>query len=169
MSRRFGRNQKRRMRAEIQALQEAHVREAGLLRHMSNRLSDLRAVMADVVRVVGPHFIALEPEIMEQILPPNGYLRMPVRERMNEMLLRYEHGEAEAQVLRFVNMLVYHAASWADDMRHMQHFAIVSPKGEVAYAVSETALQSAPPEILARNIVQALGKEIEQRITRGRA
>jgi hypothetical protein len=65
MSRRFGRNQRRTMRARIADLETACRMEAGLRSHMRRERDKLSVVLAQVERGLGKYFVGLPPKTVQ--------------------------------------------------------------------------------------------------------
>ena len=69
MSRRFGRNQRRRAREaiaqlgnEIESLQQARMLDAGLMRRQGDKLQALQQEIDDAKEILGPYCIAFKPK-----------------------------------------------------------------------------------------------------------
>lgn len=64
MSKRFGRNQKRRMREQIARVTAAHALDQGLLRRTTSRLRDVQDEVNRAKRIVGEHSGLFDPVSM---------------------------------------------------------------------------------------------------------
>lgn len=62
MSKRFGRNQRRRLRQQVEQATEALAMADGLMRKMRRDRDELRGVIDDVEEALGPNFIGLPPQ-----------------------------------------------------------------------------------------------------------
>ena len=62
MSRRFGRNQKRRFREDLAKAREAYDMQTGLLRHVSNKRQELADQIDRAKRLLQAGSVLLEPE-----------------------------------------------------------------------------------------------------------
>ncbi|WP_343577965.1 hypothetical protein [Pseudomonas sp.] len=161
MSKRFGRNQKRKMRSRIEALDTAIAMDRGLLAHQTRLLNEKDDALQMVARVLGDYFIGLPvhtqqvDQLMERMRLPK---RIPIRELMFQSNERIEH-----VVERAVHVLDCFAPEhMVDELRNMQHIRIRSVHGDAAYAISEMAMRNAPPEYMA----QMIGREVAEYVVR---
>lgn len=146
MSKRYGRNQKRRARERIAALEEAHTMDRALLADVSKRAADLDAEMREwdeeIRRLMGsysalrrhtPEMQSSHPiremVICEPLMNMAGFdamdnelssMTMSVRERMRRFVFTMKRDDMRAQRL----------------IRFME----IDGKGGVAYAISECAI-----------------------------
>lgn len=135
MSRRYGRNQKRKAREQISKLTrhldeytEGYNRDVGMLRRQ----------LDNVRQALGPNFIGLPPETLVRRaceLGENYDFRYPALGRELNM-----------------QSLVYR--SFSDSLRHVHqlHFRVELAGHQVGYAISAPALLHAPADWIARGI-----------------
>lgn len=143
MANRYGRNQKRRHREQIAALQEASQMDRALLDRVSKRAADLDAEMTawdeEIRRLLGTHSALRRrtPEMQSS----RPIREMPIMQRitsydaMGSDVLEMPANTRE-RMRRFVFTLE------RDDMRMQKliRFMETDGRGGVAYAISETAL-----------------------------
>lgn len=138
MGNRFGRNQKRKMRADLERWQEAHRRECELASWLREKGRRDKETVERVAKVLGEHFIALEPKtLMARELI--GYLRLPrVGDSIFDMDVSPDTCESVEMAIEELE------ANWmelrADKLTGKQFVLLKSPGGDVGYALSRTAL-----------------------------
>lgn len=146
MSRRFGRNQKRAMRQELEAWQQANAMTEGLLRHVSNQRDRLHDDLDTVRSALGPNFIGLpvdEVALKLTELHPDDQFRMPV-------------GPAGDEIVSMHTMRVRDIDD--DNPKACIHLRVTLAGVEAAYAMSEQALfgMKVPDSVLVGHIVREL-------------
>lgn len=173
MSRRFGRNQKRKMRAEIAhvmereaKLSEAYWREQDLMVRMSKDNEQLRETINLTEKVLGAYFATLPPktlEVNEEIDMPENYHRMDYP-RMSLTGLWDRSAPLEAK-LHFIDAAVMNGETWVDELKKQMHISFRSPAGEVRYGFSPNAFNNIPRErvvtYIAENMAEFLTKSPE--------
>jgi hypothetical protein len=139
MSKRFGRNQRRRAREHIAQLaadsarwQEAHARESGLLRHVSNKLRAMESQMADLATALGVNYVGLPAR--EIVMKANDLARDSFR------MLTPSSAVAAMDLMRVDS---HH------DERSQMHVRVRVGGSVVAYAISVEALLRTPTAYLA--------------------
>lgn len=154
MGRRFGRNQKRRMRAEIAArveeielLRMALEMDRGLLRYQTEKLQEADAYAMEVMRLVGRNSIAAG--------------------RPGRISLKYssdDRFQVEApwgvDRIRIETMRMLETDAVLDRVRGMLHVNARLADGKVRYAVSESALMDADRDWLVNSISRELAKAL---------
>lgn len=148
MSKRFGRNQKRAMRKQIQELDQQikHKNyEIGSIKmdlHQANRIVDMTA------KVLGHAFISLPVKTteVEEILSrfeyagQSPFLGWPGR---------YSEGPARNAVFHSLCYLeTYQGDIYTDEIRNFVHMRYRSESGAVGYGISNDALNRLPDELL---------------------
>lgn len=149
MSRRYGRNQKRRARADIAQLeQKATALQAGmamdreLLRNQTQRIDELRAQLEDVAQIMGTDFIGLEPALWKfSDKHKLDYLRCPV-----------DGGDVLMHTMR--------ARITSDRLRpdYAVHFRAELAGEQVGYTISECALRDAPEGLIVRRLADEMAR-----------
>lgn len=149
MSRRYGRNQRRRARAHVAELEA----QAAELQHQASsarsEANSYRWQLADVREALGPHFIGLPP----QMLGPEIW-------RLYELDRVRLPGPADDAIE--VRAMTYETVVDSTKPTHYMHFLVHLAGGEVAYAISSAALLNAPAEVVARQI----GHQLATRLVR---
>lgn len=162
MSKRFGRNQKRKLKADNAKWRKAHMQQVEL----AQRLRRHGQVNADAVRrtreVLGRHFATLPPEIMR--LPgcvPTFTFRSadhidswPIWDGAAAQKLQYMLDTVETHWLTVK----------ADTLAQHQLVYLDAPGGTMGYAVTKTALLGSEPRSLAQHIVKGFADMLEKRI-----
>lgn len=136
MSKRFGRNQKRAMRATI-------LEQATELRSADKRISELknaqrpmREALDEAVRVLGPNFIGLPVTARQVDVIAHNY-RVPAHVAMQNYLPMVSNGEVASLVSCAVYELENHRVDGAlDKLRNQVHFYLQTGRGECAYSIS---------------------------------
>ncbi len=147
MSRRFGRNQRRRLREELAAAQTAKDRfetawhrEAGLLRHVSDKRQEAEERLLEIYEMLPALCMLAPPKRREvQSLDTPFYAVAPPRGRP-------DLGDT-------VPIVALHAVSAAVDedlLRHSLHATLTCKGEKVAYAVTEEALYGMGEQQLVR-------------------
>lgn len=144
MSRRFGRNQRRKLRAQLaeQAAkidsQDRHARfETALRQDMKRENQEMRRVLADVIEFFGPHFAPLGVKTIKG--EPRLPVSVPIYERLMAAPARYKEGlAATMEVVELVRVIVEVARDEPRFRRYVR--LIVEGHGDMVYAVSEKEL-----------------------------
>lgn len=170
MSRRYGRNQKRRHRAELAAVQatlaEAQQRIAnlmaiqsmdrGLISHQSEHLADLRAQICTIAQEVGHQSVLLG----EKTFLSNGFDSMRMEpwkplESVSDFAPRAvsQWIKINTEVIRLLNVDIVR-----EHFRGQIHFDVDLAGKGVAYGISESAIRDLTPEFLERRIAPEIAK-----------
>jgi uncharacterized coiled-coil protein SlyX len=145
MSKRYGRNQKRRARERIAALEEAHTMDRALLADVSKRAADLDAEMREwdeeIRRLLG-HYSALRRHT-PQMQSSYPIREMPIHEpisRMSRFDGEISMSEMTMSVRERMRRFVFTIRR--DDMRMQRliRFMEIDGRGGVSYAISERAI-----------------------------
>lgn len=171
MSRRYGRNQRRRAREALAAMTQANAMNAGLLRQVSDDKAALLAVLAAARAILGNHPALPPEEIGNHPHPLGGDFDYPVRQTLGlEWLLDLAQSEPVfIQVARMHQLL---ARVDVDKLKGEIHCHVLLDSGHAAYAISRDALHSMKrhPERLAhmltREIAPKLGRMLAQVVTK---
>lgn len=148
MSRRYGRNQKRRARAQIAALTErsrelyaGQIEAQRTIHGLSTTVAAKDAELTHVAKVLGVHFIGLKPKLRE----------FEARMR-DEFRFRVTGGDVTMHLLR-ANIV-----SEPSRPDCMVHFRARLAEEEVGYAISECALRDGPEDYIVRQISDEMGR-----------
>ena len=138
MSKRFGKNQKRKFATEVETLkkQVEHLKR-DLIASERNRKSDKETIHY-VAKIFGQHFAGLEP--MTDIVA-----RVPFAHRIAEIQFpefsTYHHDVQlfVDRVLRIIELRPLEFKKTVDQLKRQVHLFLQTPSGEVAYAMSNEA------------------------------
>lgn len=176
MSRRYGRNQKRRHRAELAAVQatlaEAQQRIAnlmaiksmdrGLISHQSECLADLRAQLRTIAQEIG-HQSAL---LGEKTFLSHGFdgMRMEPWKPLGPMgvidpATASQWANITTEVIRLLNVNVVRTHFGG----HI-HFDVDLAGEGVAYGISESAIRDLTPGFLERRIAPEIARRLVERL-----
>lgn len=171
MSKRYGRNQKRRHRAElasaqamISSLENSRAMDQGLLQHQSWKMADLRAHLCEIAQEVGRQSALVGVETclgggfdgMRMTLPPP----MPTTP-ITSSPCAYE--KLTFEVLRLLDV-----EAVRDRMRGHLHFHVELAGKGVTYGITESAIRDLTPEFLERRLAPEIAKLLVQQL-KGRA
>jgi hypothetical protein len=163
MSKRFGRNQRRKMREQAENLSAALVREQGLLRHQSGVIARQREALDDVAATLGNYFAGLPAKTIEveRLLRE---IRLPAPIPMAQLVYRPSE-EIEQVVRHAVHVLGCIAPEHVlDDLRGCMHVRVRTRYGDAAYALSDMAARTAPREALIRQLSEELAIYIGRKV-----
>lgn len=170
MSKRFGRNQKRAMRAII-------AEQSTELRDVTKRLDStiatqrpMRETLDEVARVLGRHFMALPPVQRYVDRIPERY-RMPIVEQV-PAFIELANQIPTLSMASYVDMAVHSVQADSLAMERLKgsmHVLLRTDRGDVGYAISEQAMNSMNPDRLSRLYVPMIAEAFAQQLTCGRA
>ena len=165
MSKRFGRNQKRAMRAKMTELERAVELlklEAEMVR---SQLRNANAIIERTAQVLGDHFVTLPLKTQELTGIPNRF-RVSI---FKPHLHRYaEINEAVLDALEYINMDTHQTFVRIDELRGMVHMRCRSIGGDVAYALSDQAYRKLSEAHLVDLISQQIAPEMAKQLIRER-
>ncbi len=143
MSRRYGRNQKRRARAEIAKLEQRTTElqtgmemDRALLQSQGAKLSAQDARLKFVAKVLGTDFIGLEPALW----------KFKDKHRPDYFRAHVNDGDVMRHTMRT------QITSACDRPDYMVHFRVELAGEPVGYAISECALRDGPEDYIVRRI-----------------
>lgn len=154
MSKRFGRNQKRKMRAEVDQWKAAHKRESNLAKHLRIQGQRDRETVKRVADILGEHFAALDPKtvLVDRMI---GYLRLPSA-RLPSFSFGLSRGFNEPVEIAISEL----EANWmelkADKLTNQQFVLLQSPGGDIGYAISGIQMKHLDADRLAREVADAM-------------
>lgn len=169
MAQRFGRNQRRRAREQIAALNQqgddlrtALARDRGLLREISNRNAALTKVIAEARKVLGDSVALPAVEIGTPYPLRKGessFMARPVSPPLLEFISETS-AMSTAMVAERMHVLVAEAHR-GDHLRTQgMHCLVRLHSGEYAYAISESALYHLSPEMLHERLAPEVAKQL---------
>lgn len=141
MSKRFGRNQKRALRAKVDQFAEAHEMDRALLSRQRQQIDTLNAAIKTVAIELGDHFFALPP-VQRAVDRIFDTYRLP--KQIPAAALRFLEGE---ELCHLVEHAVYElsmvtASAARDKITGSVHIMLKTPDGRTGYAVSMSAWES---------------------------
>jgi len=149
MSRRYGRNQKRRARAEIAKLEQRTAElqtgmamDRALLRSQTEKLNAQATRLKFVATVLGTDFIGLEPALWE----------FRDKHRQDFFRARVKDGDVMMHTMRT------HIITDPFRPDYMVHFRVQLAGEAVGYAISECALRDGPEDYIVRHISDEMAR-----------
>ena len=165
MSRRFGRNQKRAMRAkmiELERAVELLKLEAEMVR---SQLRNANVIIERTAQVLGDHFVTLPLKTQELTGIPNRFKVSIFKPHLH----RYaEINEAVLDALEYINMDTHQTFVRIDELRGMVHMRCRSIGGDAAYALSDQAYRKLSEAHLVDLISQQIAPEMAKQLIRER-
>ncbi|MCD9087396.1 hypothetical protein [Stenotrophomonas sp. SY1] len=149
MSRRYGRNQRRRAREQVAQLEAQAVVLDQRTRRAEINAAQLRCQLDDVREALGPHFMGLPPQMLA-----GEIWRLYELDRAR---LPGPSGDAVE-----VRAMTFDCIVDSTHQTNFLHFLVRLAGGKAAYAISSAALLNAPAEAVARQI----GRQIATRLVR---
>jgi hypothetical protein len=171
MSKRFGRNQKRAMRAEIALNYGALVlatRKAGDLEDNNHRLrketrgltANLQVALSAIEEartILGEYFHGLPPRVIEQAHIPESVM-LPHRGRL------YGVADQASDLIAAANMAerleTIDGGAWLDDLTLGMHVSFKTPLGNVAYAFNPRTFQGQPKHRVVRHLADEMANHL---------
>lgn len=160
MSKRFGRNQRRRLRAELAQNNAAWALDQQLIRWQRGVIDRQDGSLRHVAALLGRHFIGLEPHTVDMEELPRE-----VRIHRQESLLRNigsttlcELTDMSLHRIQDQALSCTHVQAALDEMTLRTHLKVSTPLGEVAYAFAPGAFRDMPR----REVVQQLARQLAE-------
>lgn len=167
MSKRFGRNQKRRMREQVANLREALARDGALLQYVSEQKRELEEAMARARRILGNH-VALPPELHgDHPHPLGGDFNVAPLEIPSLLSVDDSGVWAEPTAVSIERM--HQLLAWIEDHGHDTraiHFRVSLDSGEAAYVISRRAIERLSAAELQRTIAPQIALELAGHLAR---
>lgn len=163
MSKRFGRNQRRKLREQAENLSAALLREQGILRHQSGIIERQKESLEAVASTLGSYFSGLPAKTLEvdQLL---RQIRLPAPIPLGKLAFRPSE-EVEQIVRHAMHVLDCMAPEHVlDDLRGCMHVKVRTKHGDAAYAVSDMAVRNTPRELLIRQLSEELAIYIGRKV-----
>lgn len=168
MSRRFGRNQRRRARERIAELEQAYARESGLLQYTTSRIDALEGEIRRAKRLVGANSFLFDP-LKQAIREPRGGRTTIEAHVMRELSI--DEMASEARFERIPLDLVLTRVN-RDELTGAVHCIVHFAGREVCYAISGLALASVHyselPDFIHRNIAPTMAEELARQLLSAR-
>lgn len=176
MARRFGRNQKRAMRNQMEQMQtdfnnrmlNVTIQNNELLRLQREQIKELANTVDLTAEILGNHFVALPPKNME-VRELRAHYDFHVRPHHKTWdykdttnLTNYVHNG-------LVQLETFTADLQIDDLRRMMHMRYSSAKTHVAYGVSEDVFIRMPVERLEDTLLKEIALILSRKIATARS
>jgi hypothetical protein len=155
MSRRFGRNQRRRARERIATLEQAIVMDRGLLAHVSERKRQLEQEISDAKRIVGRMSVLFEPESRRLDGPARSPMHLFTHSATMDDGRAFFHNQSKTVPLPVMLSRVNR-----DGLDMAIHCKVLFGDGQWGYAISEEAVLATPEDVLVERIARELAMTI---------
>lgn len=163
MSRRFGRNQKRAMRAQIRANEKIIECKTQSIKEMRRDLDEANAVIERTSQVLGDHFVTLPVKTVEV---------KDLLERFQVSIFQpnrsYAINAAVMRALEVIDIDVYRASLRVDELRGSIHMRYQSISGDVGYGLSEDAWRKLSEAHLIDMVTKQIAPEMAKFLVRER-
>lgn len=164
MSKRFGRNQKRALTAEIARLEQAATMANGLVAHQRSTIDRQDESLRRVAGLLGPYFIGLPAKTARASAIPRKW-QIP---SIDTLATAATVGE-QIQTLRVHSLELIEARSFVDKLSDRVHIKVETPLGAVAYGFTESCFDGMPPSEAAHYLGQKMAQcLLSQRALEGR-
>lgn len=168
MSKRFGRNQRRALQAEVNKYVTAHEMDRALLGRQRQKIETLTAAMRTVAGELGEHFFGLPP-VQHAVDRIFDTYRLP-KQVPAEALMFIEGAELCALVEHAVyNLSMVASSVERDRITGSVHIMLEAPDGKRFYAVSASAWESLRRDKrrMAQQFLPMIADEMASFIARG--
>lgn len=166
MARRFGRNQKRAMRNQMQLQEKLLEQHIGYISSLNHDLRQANEVINLTAEVLGEHFATLPVQTAEV---------KEIRERYEypkRQTSRYSFGDMNPVISAVQYSLcyidTYQADARIDELSGAMHMRYKSISGNVAYGVSEEAWRRLPEKLLVTKFVDEISLDMAVHLVRER-
>lgn len=170
MSKRFGRNQRRRAREALADREERILQlgsaldmQRGLAKHLRERLDELQQVLEDAVEIAGPMSVLFFASTAAVDFEPRRTLEVPAKQVLSSDECMQLKGSISATfgVQRLPVMLAHIDR---DALDRAVHLMVEFNGKKVGYAASESALQLRRGEFMERELLRVLPKVIDHHL-----
>ncbi|WP_286237969.1 hypothetical protein [Neptuniibacter halophilus] len=163
MSKRFGRNQKRKMRQEFQHLQTRFDEQGKKAKNLENNLISSELQLRRFAEVVDERFIGLEPQVIN-IRHASQRVRVERIESLGMPVIG--DGSPLRMMPYYVDELGIMETRVKMGMDQMIHLRVCHPDtGEYGYAISRFTMEQAPKEYMVERIAIELAEQIMRGLT----
>lgn len=174
MSSRFGRQQKRKMRAEIEKLSEAYSMQSHLLSAIKDQRDSFENMVSTCQRILGENWIAFPPRDIhiteEQAENIKNMRQYQVAEMKAPAFTKFDPMEPIKFDELYYFLEVLDGAAWLDDIKRDIHVRFLVADRVVGYALTRRTLQEYPKEFvrdilhkqIAHQLAYLLADEINQ-------
>lgn len=176
MARRFGRNQKRAMRNQMEQqridfnnrMLNVTIQNNELLRLQREQIKELTQIVDLTSEILGNHFIALPPETKE-VRELHDHYNFHVRPHHNSWDYKDTTNLTNYVHKGLVQLETFTADLQIDDLRRMMHMRYSSAKTHVAYGVSEDVFIRMPVERLEDILLKEIALSLSRKIATARS
>jgi hypothetical protein len=166
MSKRFGRNQKRRMREKVSELEQALKRDGALLHHALDQRRAIEQAMDRARRILGSN-VALPPEVCgNHPYPLGGDFTASIHDPVP--LLPATTGDATTSFrLERMHQLLSRIEEGGSFDERAIHFRVRLDSGHVGYAISRAAIERLSASELQQTILPMIAHELSRHLAAG--
>lgn len=171
MSRRFGRNQKRRMREALVRQQQVTANRQEVIDQSVLQIERLRqhinhqsSIIEHVKEVLGRHFVALEAQDVKMEILPRIF-RWP---RYTDIRTAFSLMGEDAMSEVLEDMMLYPIETKLGELREEVVVRVVTPCGDAAMYVSQDALMRMSDDRLRRTLTQEVADQLAMFIVKMR-
>lgn len=159
MSKRYGRSQKRRARAEIEALREALQMANALAEHLGRRVGSLEDEIARAKCIAGQYSALFDPVPAAIDGPVRSFVQMAVYPQLTPRHLGDPFPE-----IRHVRLETLLMSVEQDALRRMVHAYVQFADRQVCYAASREAINAVPKSELIQRISTAIAAQLGRKL-----
>lgn len=163
MSRRFGRNQKRAMRAKIAGLESLNEQQSRKISDLRDDINQADTIIERTAQVLGDHFATLPVQtrvVKEMQRSFQVSIFQPNRS--------YSIQGAVMHALSAMEIDVYQASLHVDELRSMIHLRYASESGQVGYGLSQQAWSRLRDGQIQEMLEKQIAPEMARLLARGR-
>lgn len=155
MSKRFGRNQRRRARDRIKELECAITMDRELLRYTTEKKARLEREIEDAKRIVGRMSVLFEPEPRRLDGPARSPMHLFTQSAVMNEPRAFFHAKSETVPLPVMLSRVHR-----DIFSRAIHCKVTFDDGQWGYAISQDAVLAMPEDVLIQRVTQHLAMTI---------
>lgn len=172
MSRRFGRNQRRRLVAALNQANFVNEYQLERIKLYDEDQAKQHKALKLVADILGPNFVALEPKTIQVenlSIPVNVF---PFRNDERSTGVEVGAGAfADAVSFSLLQLDSITASHTLNEMRDMVHFNVATPSGELAYSFHHSAFSRVPFSAIKEKMIHKMAHimtlNIEEKTKRG--
>jgi hypothetical protein len=161
MAKRFGRNQKRKLRELVENHKQAYLREAQLLAHCRSNLEELREQVHEAKKLLGSYSVIFPPQEIATHQIHEIYRFAP------PMKVSFESGLYSMEtdmMLRSIDLPVMTTFVDIDKMRNQAHFILKTIAGDIGYAVDIRHLERGPRDYAIQHMSRQIAAMLIQNV-----
>lgn len=149
MSKRFGRNQRRKLAIENKSIKKELVDLKSMLKSVSNRNKQLEQIMDDTRRVLGNYFCTFDPTVVSCNNDVYNYYNIS----KDYESLQYENNLNDYQKLSFdIQTLAVMKPVVIKKLKGITHIKLAYGNNNFGYAISDEMIRYMPRDILIEKI-----------------